>query len=136
MTDRITPQQRSYNMSRIRAKDTGPELAVRRFVHSQGYRYRVHRHDLPGSPDLVFPQYRKVIFVNGCFWHRHNCPEGQLMPSTNLAYWEGKFAATRKRDIDHLRALHEAGWKVLIIWQCQIANRVTFHQRVLTFLKN
>ena len=136
MTDRLTPQQRSYNMSRIRAKDTGPELAVRRFVHSQGYRYRVHRHDLPGSPDLVFPQHRKVIFVHGCFWHRHNCPEGRLMPSTNAAYWESKFAATRKRDIDHLRSLREAGWKVLIVWQCQVANQAAFHRRVLTFLKH
>lgn len=119
MTDVLTQRERSRVMSRIRGKDTKPEMLVRRLVHSLGYRYRLHDRSLPGCPDLAFPSRRKVIFVHGCFWHRHRCRRGRSTPSTRARFWRDKFEANRKRDLKHRRQLRSLGWDVLAVWECQ-----------------
>ncbi len=120
MADVLTPSQRKYCMSRIRGKDTSPELGLRRLIHSLGYRYRLHVRGLPGSPDLVFPARRKVIFVHGCFWHRHQCRFGQVRPVTRRAFWDQKLRLNQERDRRTLRRLRCLGWRVLVFWECQI----------------
>jgi DNA mismatch endonuclease (patch repair protein) len=113
---------RSENMRRIRSKDTAPEMAVRRLVHGLGYRYRLHRKDLPGNPDLVFSSRRKVIFVHGCFWHQHENSSCKITntPKTNLEYWLPKLERTKQRDEVNQHKLKETGWDVLVIWECEI----------------
>lgn len=133
MADRLTPAQRSANMARIRAKDTKPELLVRRMVHGLGYRYRLHRRDLPGTPDLVFTPRRKVIFVHGCFWHLHSCPAGRI-PATRRAYWEPKLRRNAARDAAHAAALEAAGWQVLTVWECETGDRDALRARLQAFL--
>jgi DNA mismatch endonuclease (patch repair protein) len=118
MADVLTAAQRSFNMSRIRSKDTTPERVVRSLVHGLGFRFRLHVRGLPGRPDLVFPRLRKVIFVHGCFWHLHRCREGQVRPKTNARFWADKRAANRERDRRNIRRLRAAGWQVLVIWEC------------------
>ncbi|MEQ9410518.1 MAG: very short patch repair endonuclease [Fuerstiella sp.] len=118
MTDVHTRRQRSFNMSRIRAKDTRPEMIVRSLVHQMGYRFRLHRRDLPGTPDLVLPRHHKVIFVHGCFWHQHRCRYGRVTPKTNAAFWAAKRQGNVTRDRRNLRQLRAAGWDVLVIWEC------------------
>lgn len=109
-------------MSRIRSKDTVPELIVRKWLFANGYRFRLHRKDLPGKPDIVLPKYRTAIFINGCFWHHHeNCRYG-YMPKSNLEYWENKFRKNKERDEKNFTALTALSWRVLIIWECQIKN--------------
>lgn len=108
-------------MSLVRAKDTKPELRVRSLVHSLGYRYRLHARDLPGCPDLVFPSRRKVIFVHGCFWHQHDCPMGNRMPKTRVAFWQRKLEGNVKRDAAIKRQLRKERWKILVVWECQVA---------------
>src|SRR5215813_5204493 len=120
MTDVLTPEQRSFNMSRIRGRNTKPELLVRSLVHRMGYRFRLHRGDLAGKPDLVFPSLKKVIFVHGCFWHMHNCKFGRVLPKTNALFWQTKRLSNVERDKRSLRALRRAGWRVLVIWECSI----------------
>lgn len=105
-------------MSRIRSKDTAPEMMVRRLVHSLGYRYRLHRNDLPGKPDLVFPGRRCIVFVNGCFWHGHGCALSSR-PKSNEAFWLHKISRTMERDRSHEEALTAAGWRVGIVWECE-----------------
>jgi DNA mismatch endonuclease (patch repair protein) len=119
--DRLSPDRRSANMARIRSKDTAPEMAVRRFLHAAGLRYRLHRDRLPGKPDLVFPKWRICVFVHGCFWHgcRH-CIDGTRRVKSNIDYWSGKVAENRARDARHKAALEEAGWTVFTIWECQV----------------
>lgn len=117
--DTLTREARSRHMARISGRDTKPELAVRRLVHSMGYRYRLHRRDLPGTPDLVFPSRSKVILVHGCYWHRHECRQGRSVPSTRTKFWVDKFAANLSRDRRVQRELHQAGWRVLVVWECQ-----------------
>jgi len=112
---------RSAIMRAVKSKDTTPELVVRRLVHGMGYRYRLHAKDLPGKPDLVFPQRRKVILVNGCFWHGHSCQRGARQPKANAEYWRAKVQKNRVRDQKNEKALREAGWDVLTIWECQTA---------------
>ncbi|HET6378089.1 MAG TPA: very short patch repair endonuclease [Methylocella sp.] len=127
---------RSENMRRIRSKDTKPEMLVRRLAHKMGYRYRLHRRDLPGKPDLVFGPRRKVIFVHGCFWHSHsgpNCPD-RRQPRSNLAYWQPKLARNQRRDAEHMAALAKAGWEVLIVWECETRNPVTLAASLRAFL--
>lgn len=119
MAESLTKEQRSANMARIRSKDTGPEMIVRRIVLSLGLRYRVHRSDLPGKPDLVFTGRRKVVFVHGCFWHSHRCREGRRTPKSNVAYWSKKRCSNVLRDRRHRRCLRELGWRVLVIWECE-----------------
>ena len=119
MADRVSPQRRSAIMSRVGTKDTKPEIQVRRMLHGLGYRYRLHRKDLPGKPDLVFPKRRKVIFVHGCFWHGHGCQWGKL-PKSRLDYWAPKIRANRARDKSVVVALSERGWKAFEVWQCEL----------------
>lgn len=118
MTDVHSPAQRSFNMSRIRAKDTRPEMLVRSLVHQMGFRFRLHRKDLPGKPDLVLPGHRKVIFVHGCFWHMHRCRYGRVTPKTNAEFWQQKRMGNVERDRRNMRELRQAGWSVLVIWEC------------------
>ena len=117
-----TPEQRSRTMRAVKDRNTTPELFVRSMVHRMGYRFRLHRKDLPGMPDLVLPRLKKVIFVHGCFWHGHNCARGARMPKTNAAYWQGKIGRNRERDREHLGALKAAGWGVVIVWECALRN--------------
>ena len=135
--DQISPERRSWNMSRIRPYDTRPELVVRRMLHRMGYRYRLHRRDLPGKPDLVFPSRGKVLFVHGCFWHRHNCKVGNRIPKSRVNFWLAKFEYNRRRDRRNVRALNRAGWRVLTVWECQIQeqNLDYLKHRVVRFLE-
>jgi DNA mismatch endonuclease (patch repair protein) len=141
MADVFTPEQRSANMSRIRGKDTKPELLVRRMLHARGFRYRLHGSAagavLPGKPDLVFAGRRKVIFVNGCFWHRHDCKAGRHEPGSNADFWRAKRARTAERDAAANAALHQAGWDVLTVWECELkkaADLPVLEERLLAFL--
>jgi DNA mismatch endonuclease (patch repair protein) len=112
-------EARSYNMSKIMGKDTQPELKVRKLLWNKGYRYRLHQKDLPGKPDIVFRGKKKVIFVNGCFWHKHNCDKFQW-PKSNNEFWKNKIEANVKRDRENLEDLHKLGWETLTIWECEI----------------
>ncbi|MCZ2153273.1 MAG: DNA mismatch endonuclease Vsr [Bryobacterales bacterium] len=124
---------RSANMRAIRSKDMKPELAVRRLVHGMGYRYRLHRHDLPGRPDMVFPSRRKVIFVHGCFWHSHNCRAAHV-PKTNQGYWRPKLERNRARDVRNIEALAAKGWQSLVVWECELCDERILKNRIVTFL--
>ncbi len=118
MADVHNRQQRSFNMSRIRSKDTKPERIVRSLVHQMGFRFRLHRRDLPGSPDLVLPSHRKIIFVHGCFWHMHRCRHGRVTPATNTEFWQNKRQSNVVRDRRNQRQLKAAGWQILTVWEC------------------
>lgn len=125
---------RSENMRRIRSKNTAPEMAVRSLAHRLGYRYRLHRKDIPGKPDLVFPGRRKVIFIHGCFWHQHpGCREGRP-PKSNTAYWLPKLERNMERDKAALAELTAAGWDVLVIWECETRNAESLARRLAGFL--
>ncbi len=134
MVDTLSPQARSERMSRIRGTNTVPELAVRRIAHALGYRFRLYRKDLPGKPDLVFPRLRKVVFVHGCFWHGHDCGKGRL-PKSNVAFWKDKIVKNRARDAKAVAALKEAGWSVLVLWQCQTKDGKVLENTLKRFLK-
>lgn len=136
MTDTLTPKQRSHRMSLIRGKNTKPEVVVRKLVSSQGYRYRLHARNLPGCPDLVFSGLKKIIFVHGCFWHRHQgCPNNRL-PKSRREFWLPKLNANRHRDTVAQRTLHKAGWKLLIVWECEIKDQETVLRRINKFLRD
>lgn len=130
MADTVTPTKRSEVMSRIRAKDTGPELAVRSLLHGMGYRFRLHRPDLPGKPDIVLPRYRAVILVHGCFWHRHPGCRLAYMPKSRRDFWQAKFAATVCRDVEVEQRLKALGWHVLIVWQCELETQTELATRL------
>jgi DNA mismatch endonuclease, patch repair protein len=135
MADKPSPERRSENMRRIKSKDMKPELLVRRLVHGMGYRYRLHRKDMPGKPDLVFGLRRKVIFVHGCFWHQHaSCPEGRV-PSSNESYWQPKLARNAKRDAENLANLDASGWRTLVIWECETKDAAALRRRLRAFLR-
>lgn len=119
MVDHLTPQLRSLVMSRIKGRNTSPELAVRRLVHSLGYRFRLHKKGLPGTPDLVFASRCKVIFVHGCFWHRHEGCKRSSSPASRTEYWAEKFKRNLERDAESESALRQLGWDVLVVWQCE-----------------
>lgn len=119
-TDMFTADERSRVMSRVKNKDTRPELMVRSLLHRMGYRFRLHRRDLPGSPDIVLPRHRTVIFVHGCFWHRHPGCRRATTPKNNHEYWERKFNRNKDRDEKANAALEERGWKVLTVWECEV----------------
>lgn len=106
-------------MALVKSKDTKPEMRVRRLVHGMGYRYRLHSRALPGNPDLVFPGRRKVIFVHGCFWHRHQCAMGDRLPKSRVSFWRGKLEQNKRRDRAVRRQLRKAGWSVAVVWECQ-----------------
>lgn len=116
-TDVHSPEQRRYNMSRIRGRDTRPELVLRKGLHREGLRYRLHVKELPGRPDIVFPQHHAVALVHGCFWHGHDCPMFRL-PATRTEFWREKVATNQRRDEQALAALLTAGWRVLTVWEC------------------
>lgn len=121
MADTLTPRERSERMSRIRGKDTKPELLVRRFLHAMGFRFRLHRKDLPGRPDLVLPKYGTVVFVQGCFWHAHHCQKGRI-PASRSQFWREKFDYNKQRDARNVRRLRADGWRVLHLWECELTN--------------
>ena len=117
--DSVDKKTRSAIMAKVRAKDTKPELEVRRAIHGAGFRFRLHRSDLPGKPDVVFPRHRLALFVHGCFWHRHGCKRA-TMPATNREFWSEKFRRTMERDQKALKDLEEIGWDTAVIWECQL----------------
>jgi DNA mismatch endonuclease (patch repair protein) len=129
-----TPAQISEQMRRIRSADTKPELVVRRIAHAMGYRFRLHRRDLPGTPDLVFPSSKKAVLVHGCFWHQHNCALGQKKPFTNQQYWLPKLAMNVERDSAVNAELARLGWSILIIWECQTRDPVAVKRALQKFL--
>ncbi|WP_439524130.1 very short patch repair endonuclease [Marivita sp.] len=120
MTDRISKEHRSWNMSRIRGKDTKPELILRSLLHRAGFRFRLHVPGLPGKPDIVLPKYCTVIFVHGCFWHRHEGCSNSTMPKTRPQFWQEKFDRTVERDWEKQAKLESAGWRVLTVWECEL----------------
>ena len=131
--DRLTTLQRSNLMARVRSRDTKPELTVRRTLHQLGFRYSLHRKDLPGKPDLVFSSKRKIIFVHGCYWHGHSCKFGQAQSKSNVEFWQQKISTNKKRDSRVLRNLRKAGWSVAIIWECRIKKDIWLN-RIISFL--
>lgn len=135
MADRIGKARRSWNMSRIRATNTKPERLVRSLVHSMGYRFRLHRKDLPGRPDLVFPKYRAVIFVHGCFWHRHGGCKYAYTPKSRRDFWLRKFEANTARDRSVVRQLKSSGWKAMVVWECELDSPERVMRRVRRFLE-
>ncbi len=116
-------EQRSRNMSAIKSKNTKPEITVRKLLHSMGYRFRLHKKDLPGSPDIVLPKYKTVIFVHGCFWHRHQNCKYASNPKTRKEFWEAKFRENINRDKKHQENLSSMGWKIIIVWECEIKDK-------------
>ena len=133
MTDRISPAHRSWNMSRIRGKDTGPEMRLRKLLHRAGYRFRLHARNLPGKPDIVLPKYRSAIFVHGCFWHRHEGCALATVPKTRADFWAAKFEATIERDRRKTQQLKALGWRVITVWQCELESDAG---QVLTRVRN
>lgn len=127
-------EKRSWIMSRVRSKDTSPEIRVRSLIHRLGYRFRLHRADLPGKPDVVFISRRKVIFVHGCFWHGHDCLRGARPPKTNVEYWRKKIAGNKQRDIKHLVELNALGWEVMTVWECDINDGRKLENALKSFL--
>ncbi len=126
---------RSRTMRAVKSKNTTPEMIVRRLVHGMGYRFRLHRKDLPGSPDLVFPSRRLALFVHGCFWHGHDCARGARMPKTNADYWTAKIGRNRRRDADNIRALKAAGWRSCIIWECELRDMDRLREKLAAALE-
>ncbi|SEH27864.1 very short patch repair endonuclease [Rhizobium sp. NFR12] len=134
--DRITPERRSANMARIKGKNTKPEMVVRRLVHALGYRYRLHRRDLPGKPDLVFESRKAVIFVHGCFWHQHGDPQcrNAVLPKSRTEFWEAKLRRNVERDVTNIAELEELGYRVEVIWECEIKDLPMITQKITHFL--
>ncbi|CAB3935451.1 very short patch repair endonuclease [Achromobacter insolitus] len=132
--DIVSPEKRSRMMAGIKGKNTKPEMAVRSLVHGMGFRFRLHRKDLPGSPDLVFPGLKRVIFVHGCFWHRHQGCRFAYTPKSNSQFWLTKLNANVRRDAVALQALAALGWEVLIVWECEVANFPALTEKVTLFL--
>ena len=126
--------ERSRIMRAVKSRDTAPEMTVRRLVYSMGYRYRLHRKDLPGKPDLAFKRRRKVIFIHGCFWHGHDCKRGARVPKNNREYWETKITRNRERDRQHDEDLKREGWRVFVVWECQISEPEAVAERIKSFL--
>lgn len=136
MVDVHSPEKRSYNMSRIKGKDTKPEMIVRKWLWSNGYRYRLHRRDLPGNPDIVFPSRKKVIFIHGCFWHKHDCKYFKW-PSSNSDFWKTKIESNIHRDAANYLKLKSAGWDYLVIWECETRGQdlEPLWNKITSFLK-
>lgn len=132
--DTLSRAERSVRMSLVRSKDTKPEMVVRQIAHSLGFRFRLHRRDLPGSPDLVFPRLRKVVFVHGCFWHQHSCAAGDRIPKSRVTFWRKKLMGNALRDSRNVRALRRMGWQVLTIWECQTGECERLRRSIINFL--
>jgi DNA mismatch endonuclease (patch repair protein) len=133
--DTFTPAERSAVMKRVRGKHTQPELAVRSMVHRMGFRFALHRRDLPGYPDLVFPARGRVIFVHGCFWHGHTCRAGRNRPRSNTSYWTAKLDRNQARDVVNRRRLRNLGWQVLVVWECELKNPERLRARIARFFE-
>jgi DNA mismatch endonuclease (patch repair protein) len=129
MADTLTPAERSERMSRIRSRDTRPEIALRKALHKLGFRFRLHGRRLPGKPDIVLPKHRTVIFVHGCFWHRHPDCKVATTPKTNTEFWIEKFGRNQRRDIRNSEALAAAGWRVLVVWECELGTQAKIDSR-------
>jgi DNA mismatch endonuclease (patch repair protein) len=130
----MTDVLRSRIMRAVKSADTGPEMVVRRLAHSMGYRYRLHRSDLPGKPDLAFPARRAVVFVHGCFWHGHDCKRGARAPKANADYWALKLARNVARDREQLARLESVGWRSLVVWECELSDARRLRSRLRRFL--
>ncbi|MEA3507946.1 MAG: very short patch repair endonuclease [Synergistota bacterium] len=135
MTDSFSPRKRSWIMSRVASRDTSPELLVRSLVHRMGYRFRLHRNDLPGCPDIVFPSRGKIIFVHGCFWHGHGCSRGSRIPKTNSEYWKRKIEKNIARDRQNLETLASMGWDCLVVWECELKDGEKLTSTIGDFLE-
>ncbi len=135
MTDTLSPKERSKRMSLIRGKDSSPELELRRLVHGMGFRYRLHVTDLPGKPDLVFPSRHAVIFMHGCFWHRHPGCKLARMPKSKLDFWRPKLEGNRERDLRNQEILKKLGWHGLVVWECEMENVEKVSNKVREFLQ-
>jgi len=135
MTDSFSPRKRSWIMRRVASKDTSPEILVRSLIHKLGYRFRLHRNDLPGCPDIVFPSKKKIIFVHGCFWHGHSCSRGARIPKTNTEYWKRKIDKNIARDRQNLETLKSMGWECLVVWECELKDREKLSGSISTFLE-
>lgn len=136
MRDRLTKERRSWNMSRIRGKDTTPEKRVRSLLHRMGYRFRLHRKDLPGNPDIVFVSRRVALFVHGCFWHRHQGCKNCTTPTNRRKFWTDKLEGNRLRDQRTRRALHALGWKTFVLWECQTEDPRKLNKATERFVQN
>ena len=135
MTDIVDRATRSRMMSRIRGRDTKPELVVRRFLHAEGFRFRLHAKHLPGNPDIVLAKHRAVIFVHGCFWHGHTCKLASK-PKSNREYWHKKIKGNRERDARNIEALRNLGWSVLVLWECEIRQIDGLESRLAAFMES
>lgn len=131
MTDSLSPERRSWNMSRIRGSDTQPEMQVRSALHRAGFRFRLHRKDLPGRPDIVLPKYNTVVFVHGCFWHRHPGCKLAYEPKSRTLFWNEKFRRNVERDLRNANELRRLGWRVVTVWECQAAFPASWLNRIV-----
>lgn len=138
MTDTLTPAERSHRMSLVRGRDTKPEITVRRVTHAMGFRYRLYARELPGKPDLVFRPRRKVIFVHGCFWHRHPDSECKLarLPKSRVEFWKSKLDGNAERDRRNQALLGEMGWDYLVVWECELGDQAFLTDRIRSFLES
>ncbi len=136
VADKFTPEQRSHNMSCVKGRDTKPEKIVRGILHRLGYRFRLHRRDLPGKPDIVLPKHRKVVFVHGCFWHGHKGCSRAARPTSNIEFWNTKIDANMRRDATAQTELIKLGWKYLIMWQCEMRDTSTIKNKLTQFLQH
>lgn len=132
--DTLTPEARSENMRRITSKNTKPEITVRKLIFKMGFRYRIHYPNLPGKPDIVLPKYRKVLLINGCFWHQHKACKHGRVPKSNRNFWIDKFARNRLRDAINIRSMRSDGWKVTIIWECETNDMGKLEEKLKNFL--
>jgi DNA mismatch endonuclease (patch repair protein) len=135
MSDVFSPEKRSEVMRRVHGRDTGPERKVRSLLTRMGLRYRLHRRDLPGSPDVVFAKRRVALFVHGCFWHGHDCARGARTPKTNAEYWIRKIGRNRARDAEVQRRLAEVGWRALVVWECELKDEARLAERLAAELE-
>ena len=135
MADVFSEKKRSWIMSRVKGKDTSPERAVRSLVHDLGYRFRLHRKDLPGCPDIVLPRHRKIVFVHGCFWHGHKGCARSARPTSNTRFWNAKIDSNVQRDRRNIRALRRRGWSVLVVWTCELRDPEKLERRLRRFLE-
>lgn len=133
-TDIFSIEKRSEVMARVRSKDTKPELIIRSLLHSLGYRFRLHQAGLPGKPDIVLPKYHSAIFVHGCFWHQHPGCKKATLPQNNASFWREKLEGNKERDLAVIDELQHSGWKVLVLWECEIKDLDRVAQRILSFL--
>ncbi|MDR0355819.1 MAG: DNA mismatch endonuclease Vsr [Deltaproteobacteria bacterium] len=133
--DKVSPEERSRVMARVKSENTKPEKTVRSLLHKNGFRFRLHRSDLPGTPDIVLPKLKTVIFVHGCFWHRHPGCKKASTPVSNADYWNRKFAGNQARDAQNVAKLQEAGWRPIIVWECELRDLCALEKRLTSLLR-